>query len=104
MATNCENCKAKQVDSVPYVVHESDMARMSKVIEGLWIIILILIVLLVGTNIAWIAYESQFETVSETVAQDVWQETSGGDNSFIGGDAYGYTENPYSEDYENQTP
>ena len=76
----------KVVDkNVPYIVFESTICRFDRVIKRLWIIILILIFLLLGTNLAWLYYESQFETVEET--QTVEQKADGNrDNSFIGGD------------------
>ena len=60
---DCETCKEKrkQAELVPYIVHESDMARLEHTIKRLWILLLVVIVLLVGSNIAWIVYESQFE-------------------------------------------
>ena len=45
--------------SIPYIVHEGVMARFERVIKRLWIIAILLIILLVGTNGAWIWYESQ---------------------------------------------
>lgn len=91
---SCENCKTtSSADSVPFIVHESAMARAERNAKRLWIVILVLVGLLLATNVAWMIYESQFETVEETTTtQEVQQETSGGDNSFIGGDIYGYTE------------
>ena len=63
---NCESCKKVQnaPESVPYIVHESSMARMERQIKRLWITVLALIVILVATNGAWIWYESQFEEVN----------------------------------------
>ena len=69
---NCENCKAKsckEPESVPYIVHEASMARMERHVKRLWITILVLIFMLVGTNGAWLLYNSQFETV-ETVMEE----------------------------------
>ena len=62
---NCESCKKVQnaPESVPYIVHESSMARMERQIKRIWITVLVLIVMLVGTNGAWLWYNSQFETV-----------------------------------------
>lgn len=65
---------------VPYIVHESAMARMERVNRRLLAVIIILIILLAATNGAWIWYENQFtDEVTETV------ETS----SEGGGNAYG---------------
>lgn len=57
-------------NDVPYIVHEGILARMERIIKRLWIVIILLIALLVGTNIAWLYYESQFEEQT-TVQQDV---------------------------------
>lgn len=54
-------------NSVPYIAHESAMARLERIIKRLWIVIIILIVLLAGTSAAWIWYETQWEDVTETV-------------------------------------
>ena len=53
---NCESCKnvKNEPESVPYIVHESSMARMERQVKRIWITVLVLIVLLVGTNGAWL--------------------------------------------------
>ena len=55
---NCESCKKvhNAPESVPYIVHEASMARMERQIKRLWITVLVLIVMLVATNGAWIWY------------------------------------------------
>ena len=55
---NCETCKnAKSApENVPYIVHEASMARMERQIKRLWIAVLVLVVMLVATNGAWILY------------------------------------------------
>ena len=63
---------------VPYIVHESIMARMERMIRRLWILCIILILLLAGTNGAWIWYENQFMDESLTVTQDL-DSGNGGD-------------------------
>ena len=86
---DCESCKSKnpQAKDVPYIVHEAELARAERTAKRLWITILLLIVLLVGTNGAWIWYQSQFEYSQTT--QEVTQESNHVDNSFIGGDVGG---------------
>lgn len=49
---------------MPYYVHEGEMYRAERTQKRLWIVIILLIVLLVGTNTGWIIYESQFEDVT----------------------------------------
>ena len=89
MAKTCNNCVGENV-SVPYIVHESAMARSERHNKRLWIVILVLIGALIGTNLAWIIYNSQFEVV-ETWEQEVVQDAENGENNFIGGDYYGET-------------
>lgn len=86
---DCKSCKSKEqyAEPVPFIVHEGTIARAEITIKRLWITILLLIVLLVGTNAGWIWYESQFEYSQTT--QEVTQESNHGDNSFIGGDVGG---------------
>ena len=90
---NCESCKKVQnaPESVPYIVHEASMARMERQIKRLWITVLVLVFLLVGTNATWLYYESQWETI----CQEVTQEADNGTNNFIGGDLIG------ERDYQN---
>ena len=75
---------------IPYFAHEGDMSRMERANKRLWIVILILIVALVGSNGAWIYYESQFEEISTQIEAE--QETSDGSNYVVGGDFYEPTE------------
>lgn len=76
---NCDNC-SRTPETVDYIVHEGTVARFERIIKRLWILVLVLVLLLVGTNIAWIIYESQFEDVS--VTQDV--DTGDGDAVIAG--------------------
>ena len=79
---DCESCKSKnqQAADVPYIVHEAELARAERTAKRLWITILLLIVLLVGTNGAWIWFESQFEDIA------ISQENEDGYNNFVGND------------------
>lgn len=92
---NCETCKMKAnaPENVPYIVHESALARMERMVKRLWVTVLVLIFLLVGTNGVWLWYESQWETVE---SWEITQESDGGTNNYIGndGDIYnGETDN-----------
>lgn len=90
---SCESCKNKSAtpENIPYIAHESAMARSERTVKRLWITILTLIFLLVGSNYLWLYYESQWETVY----QEVTQEADNGTNNFVGGDVIGET------DYQN---
>ena len=75
---NCETCNKVQnaPESVPYIVHESSMARMERQIKRLWITILTLIFLLVGSNCIWLYYEMSFEDVVTTTTIEAEQDGS----------------------------
>ena len=85
---DCNTCKEKRAE-VPYIVHEGDMARMERTNKRSHILNVILAVLLICSWAGFLLYESQFELVTETTTQEVWQETDGGDNQFVGGDYNG---------------
>ena len=55
-------------DQKQYIM-DSILALTERTIKRLWILIVLLIVLLFGSNAAWIWYESQF--VDEVVTQEV---------------------------------
>ena len=86
---NCETCKKVQSapENVPYIVHESSMARMERQIKRLWITVILLITMLVVTNGAWIWHESQFLDIETTIEAE---QDGSGVNIVSGGDlAYG---------------
>lgn len=65
---------------IPYIVFESEMARLERIIKKQFVLIIVAVVFLVGTNACWLWYESQFEEVTTT---EVTQDVDSGD----GGDA-----------------
>lgn len=69
--------------TVPYIAFESELARMERIIKRLCIILAVLVVLLVGSNGAWLWYESQFskQVTTTTVEADA---TDGG-NAVVNG-------------------
>lgn len=87
----CNHCGTdKNPASVPYVVHESAMARAERHTKALIWVIVLLIVLLVGSNVGWMIYENSFEDY--VITQDVEQDSDNGTNNFVGGDYYGEAE------------
>lgn len=83
MSKTCNNCADKAPTNVPYVVHESAMARAERQAKRLVAVIILLIVLLVGSNIGWLVYESQFETVETTEEYQIQQDAENGNNNSI---------------------
>ena len=79
----CNNCGTNNAPaSVPFAVYESVMAQIRRLV---WVIVL-LIVLLVGSNGAWLWYENQFEVVEETKETIITQDNADGYNNYIGND------------------
>ena len=84
----CETCKGKDAhapESVPYIVHESSMARMERQVKRLWIALIVSVVLLFASSAiftwAWMQYDySSEEIIVEQDAQD------GGNANYIGND------------------
>ena len=66
---DCEACKEKRKvisqtpKDVPYIIHEGALARLERVIKRMWVLVILLIILFVASNGAWILWESQFEEV-----------------------------------------
>lgn len=80
----CNSCGTEKAPaSVPFAVYESVMAQIKSLI---WVIVL-LVLLLVGSNVGWLIYESQFEVVEETTTETtITQENADGYNNYIGND------------------
>lgn len=97
MSKTCDGCKNKiyteeeKMMTVPYIAHQSAAARQERQIRRMWIVVLVLIGALIGTNLAWIVYESSFDDY--VITQEVEQDAENGTNNFVGGNVYGETEN-----------
>lgn len=88
MLKTCNNCgETKTPATVPYQVLK-DFKETAKANSLKWFIIcLVLIVLLVGSNIGWLVYESQFEdVVEETYTEDYDIEASDNGNAVYNDD------------------
>lgn len=69
-------------------VHEQSLAlemlsELKKTTKRWFVVSIILLIVLVGTNVAWLIYESSFETVTETQTIEQHQEDT--DNSNMSG-------------------
>jgi hypothetical protein len=85
----------EQMQDISLVAYEASEERHTREKKNLVIcftcIIITLIIALIGTNLAWILYESSMETVTETtttetIEYDVEQDNESGNNNFIGND------------------
>lgn len=80
------------VKDVPYLVHEGALARMERTVSRLWILCILLLLLLFGSNLAWIIYELQYVDIVDETSIEATQSTDGGSNFIVGGDLdYGET-------------
>lgn len=73
--TGTEGMENEKGINIPYIAYEAAQSRLERIIKRLWITTIILIVLLVGSNIGWLIYESQFEYYEETVTQEAENES-----------------------------
>lgn len=69
---NCESCKKVQnaPESVPYIVHESSMARMERQIKRLWIALIVSVCLMFASNAAWLWAWMQYDYESYEITAD----------------------------------
>lgn len=80
----CNGCGGASTELVrlPYDVF---MAFYERTIKRMWVLCILLIILLVGTNAAWLIYESQFETI-ETIEEVIVDSDGGGNANYNGED------------------
>lgn len=77
---------------------EQALMHADKANKRAYVIIIMLIVALLGSNAGWLYYESQWEVV-ETTEQRVDQQADGdSSNTFVGGDLYGSTTDSNNDD------
>lgn len=79
---DCNTCKEKR-DMVSRYNFQSTVSTLERANRRLWIVILVLIIALVGSNAGWIVYEAQFtDEVTETYEAD----TSSGGTAIVNRD------------------
>lgn len=102
MSKKCDECKrcAMNDDMTTVVMSSADWQRNEqrhlRREKRFIAIIVLLIVLLVGSNVGWLIYENQFEVVeetTETITYDIIQDGAGTNNSIINGGDIGGTTN-----------
>lgn len=80
----CNHCEGKSVDAVvdaavPYIVHESAMARSERHIKRLWIVLIVAVALIFVSNAAWLWAWMQYDYTSEC-EEIVYQQDGEGTN------------------------
>lgn len=87
MTKNCNGCNTNDMAVMPIAQHEKDQNRLMGIIKWLIAVIVILVMLLVGSNVGWLIYESQYEVVEETKTEtNITQDNENGYNNYIGND------------------
>lgn len=67
----CNGCGTdKAPASVPYVAHESAMARAERVIKRQWIALIVAICMIVGCNALWLYAWMQYDYESYEITAD----------------------------------
>lgn len=80
----CETCKSKsEIENVPYIVHESSMARAERQVKRVWIALIVAIALIFASNSVWLYALMQYDYSSEQIIVD---SEDGGNANYIGND------------------
>ena len=92
MSKKCDECKRCAIndDMTNVVMSSADWQRNEqrhlRREKRFVAIIVLLILLIVGSNVGWMIYESQFEIVEETMKTIITQDNVNGYNNYIGND------------------
>ena len=74
--------------SVPYIVYEGEMARQERHSKRLIVILIITLIMLFGSNMAWLYVWNQYEYVDETQTIEAVQDGEG--VNIVGGEDVTY--------------
>lgn len=74
-----------EILNIPYIAHESELARMERMIRRLWVLCIVIFLAFVLSNAGWIVYESSFEDVTTTIEAE---QDSSGTNIISGRDLF----------------
>ena len=86
-----EGKKQEAGATVTFAAFESMKTTLERTNKRLWILAIILVILLFGSNAAWIYYESQWEVYETSVEAEQYTD-DGGSNYAVAGDMYGKTD------------
>lgn len=74
----------KEINSVPYVVHEGILSRMERSNKRMLIALIIAVALLFASNALWLYEWTQYDYCGDTTSQDVTLESKDGIANYIG--------------------
>lgn len=71
MAKTCNGCgEIKTPSDVPYVVHESDMNKLERIIKRQWIALILAVIMILASNAMWLYAWSQYDYESYEITAD----------------------------------
>lgn len=77
--------------TIPYIVYDEEMARQERHIKRLITVIVIVLLMLFGSNIAWLYVWNQYEYVDETETTTTIKATQDGEGvNIVGGEDVSY--------------
>lgn len=98
-----EKIESLSENKLAYMVYESGLARLERTVTKLTVIVILLILMLFGSNLAWVIYENQFEEY-EKIEIEADQEADNNSNNYIvGGDYYGEQTKDKNNDNKNES-
>ena len=91
MSKTCNGCgnESKKPTSVPYIVHESTVARMERIIKRQWIALIVSLCLIFACNAAWLYSWCQYDYSGKTYTEEIIVEqdaADGGNANYVGND------------------
>jgi hypothetical protein len=89
--------------TIPYYAYDALTMLTNRTIRRLWILCIILVVLLVGSNVGWLVYEAQYEDVV-TTTNKIETESDYGDAIGIIGSGNGVNGESKSNADNNEIP
>ena len=110
MKKTCNSCnlskdvaELRDMPPIPFAAHEAEVSRQERQIKRMWIALIVLVVALFLTNMAWIGVFNSYEYSTEeiVVEQDA---QDGGNNNYIGNNGdinNGLSENNNTQEEEN---
>ncbi len=85
--SNCDACKEiKTAEPVPYIVHESAMARNERAVKRLVIALIVAIALIFASNAIWLYAWMQYDYSSEMTTSEINVDGKDGIANYIGND------------------
>ena len=67
---NCEECRERRVQTIPYIAYEAECARHDRAVKRLVMVLVLCVLLIVASNLAWLYVWNQYDYVDYDYSQD----------------------------------